>query len=232
MHRRLPIVASVSWLALSACASAPSAGHGPGPAPAPPVAPQILVRTAPIPPPTTLAALIEVYRTYEPALEIARCQLPDVIRATDWVTLRGPDDGLQLQLPPGWRARPPGDSSFGQPETVLEDPVGSRVRASRVITASGRPNLAKLLANQHVVELPHSPPCQLGPGPAGSVWTLYLPDPDATSGILARYVAYGDLITAAGRRYRVSVGASSADARDRLVRIVSAAAYQLPRERL
>jgi hypothetical protein len=80
------------------------------------------------------------------------------------------------------------------------------------------------LNTRELVELPHTGPCQVGEGPAGSIWTLYPPDPDAISGLAARYVALGDLITAGGGRYKVTVGAVTAEERDRLVRIVSAAA--------
>jgi hypothetical protein len=225
MHQRWPILASASWLVLSACASAPSAAPGAGPASVPPAAPRIRIRRAEIPPPTTIAALLEIYRGFphvEPLpTELARCQLPDVIPAADWITLAGPDEGLRMRLPPGWRARPPGDSAFGQPETVLEDQAGNRIRVHRVLTgAEGRESLN----TREFVELPHTGPCQVGDGPAGSIWTLYPPDPGVTSGIRARHIALGDLITTGGRRYKVSVSASTAEARDGLVRIVAEAA--------
>jgi hypothetical protein len=154
--------------------------------------------------------------------ELDHCQLPEVVPAADWISVAGPDEGLPLRLPPGWRARPPGDSAFGQPETVVEDPAGSRIRVHRVLTgAEGRESLNR----RGIVELPHTGPCQVGDGPAGSVWTLYPADPGATSGVRARHLALGDLITMGGRRYKISVGASTAEERDRLVRIVAAAAW-------
>jgi len=208
--------------------SAPSAGPGAGPAPPAPTAPPILIRRALTPSPTTLAALLALYRQApqrEPLpAELPQCRLPDVSPAGDWVTLEGPDDGFRLRLPPGWRTRPRSDSGFGGPETVLEDSAGSRIRVARTLGEQGRPFLAKLQTNRPSAELPHTGPCQVGPGPAGSFWTLYAPDSGATSGGLARHIALGDVITTAGRRYNVSVGASSAEERDRLVRIASEAA--------
>jgi hypothetical protein len=153
--------------------------------------------------------------------ELARCPLPDVVPAVDWITLEGPDAGLRLRLPPGWRVRLPADSVFGQPQTTLEDRAGGRIRMRRVLSgAEGRESLN----TSELIELPHTGPCQVGEGPAGSVWTLYPPDPGVTSGSRARHVALGDLITAGGGRYKVSVGAPTAEMRDRLVRIVSTAA--------
>lgn len=207
--------------------SAPSAGPGAEMAPPAPSAPPILIRRAPIPSPTTLAELLALYRQApqrEPLpAQLPQCRLPDVSPAADWVTLEGPDDGFRLRLPPGWRARPPGDSSFGLPARGLEDSAGSRIRVIRVVGGQGRPFLAKLGATGPAGELPHTGPCQVGPGPSGSVWTLYAPDSGATAGPLARYNAFGDVITSAGKRYNISVGTSSAEERDRLVRIVSEA---------
>lgn len=208
--------------------SVPSAGPGAEMVPPAPSAPPILIRRAPIPSPTTLAELLALYRQApqrEPLpAQLPQCRLPDVSPAGDWVTLEGPDNGFGLRLPPGWRARPPGDSGFGLPATVLEDSAGSRIRVALVVGGRGRPFLAKLGATGPAGELPHMGPCQVGLGPSGSFWTLYAPDSGAASGPLARYNAFGDVITSAGKRYNVSVGASTAEERDRLVRIVSGAA--------
>jgi hypothetical protein len=208
--------------------SAPSAGHGAGIAPPAPTVPPVLIRRDLTGTPTTLAALLALYRNApqrEPLpAELPQCQLPDVTPTADWGILEGPDDGFRLRLPPGWRARPPGDAGFGEPETMLEDSAGSRIRVTRVLNAQGRSILAKAAPIGRPAELPHAGPCQVGAGPAGSFWTLYPPDPAATSGPLARFNAFGDVITTAGKRYKVSVGASTAQERDRLVRIVSEAA--------
>jgi len=224
MQWRLPTLTSASWLVLSSCAAAPSAAPRAGPASIPPAEPRIQVRRAEIPPPTTLAALLEIYRGMPDGEslppELARCQLPTVIPTRDWITLAAPDEGLQLRLPPGWRAQPPRTSVFGQPEAVLEDQAGGRIRARRVLTGGeGRESLN----TPDVVELPHTGPCQVGDGPAGAIWTLYPAEPGVTSGFRARHVALGDLITAGGRRYRASVSALTAEERDRLVRIVTEA---------
>lgn len=201
---------------------------GEEPASVPPIAPRILIRRVPAPPVITLAALLALYKQTperEPLpAELAQCQLPDVVPGADWATMEGPDQGFRLRLPPGWRARPPGDSILGEPETVLEDTAGGRIRVIRVLIASGRPVLATRAANGPPVERTHTGPCQVGTGPAGSVWTFYPPNPAVTSGTSPRYTAIGDVITAAGGRYRVTVGASSGEERDRLVRIASEAA--------
>jgi len=229
MRRGVPSFLSMSWLVFASCASAPRAAPRAGPASVPPAAPRIHVRRTQIPPPTTLAALLEIYRGLPDAErlppELARCQLPSVTPAPGWTTFAAPDDGLQLRLPPGWRARPRGTTALGDPETVLEDEVGGRIRAHRVLTGGeGRESLnAGDVATGHLVELPHTGPCQVGDGPAGSLWTLYPADPGVTSGFRARHVGLGDLITAGGRRYKVSVSASTAEERDRLVRIVAQA---------
>jgi hypothetical protein len=229
MRRVLLHLASASWLLLASCASAPRAAPRDRPAPVPPVAPRIQVRRAPIPPPTTLAALLAIYRGLPDAEqlppELARCQLPSVTPAPEWITLAAPDNGLQLRLPPGWRARPPGTTAFGDPEALLEDQAGGRIRAHRVLTGGeGRESLnARDVATGQLAELPHTGPCQVGDGPAGSLWTLYPAEPGITSGFRSRYFGLGDLVTAGGRRYKVSVSASTAEERDRLVRMVAEA---------
>lgn len=225
MHRGLQLAATAAWLSLSACASASSAGPGAGQASVPPAPPPILIRRSPIPPPTTLAALLEIYRGMPDGVslprELARCPLPGVVPGADWITLDGPDAGFRLRLPAGFRVRLPADTIFGQPQTTLEDGAGGRIRVRRILTgAEGR----ETLRTGESVELPHTGPCQMGEGPAGSIWTLYPPAPAATSGLAARHVGLGDLITAGGGRYKISVGAPTAEMRDRLVRIVSAAA--------
>ncbi len=226
IFRSASLVSAALWLAAAASASA----QQPRPAPQPAL-PEIRVQMAPIPAPTTVAALLEIYRASSDGSALPRvlprCQLPDVIPAEDWITLAGPDAGLSVRLPVGWRARAPGDSAFGEPETVLEDAAGGRIRMRRVRTGSeGRESLntSAPQSPRGIAELPHSGPCQVGDGPAGSIWTLYPADPGATTGFRSRHIALGDLITAGGLRYKVNVSAGAAEALDRLVRLVADAA--------
>lgn len=155
---------------------------------------------------------------------IRRRRLPDVAPAADWVDFAVPDGGLRIRLPPALRGGPPDSTVFGEPETVLVDSASSRIRISRVVNASGRESRNSGQAFGLPTELPHTGPCRVGAGPEGSIWTFYGPVPDVTAGSPPRYVAHGDLITATGRRYRVTVGARAADVRDRLVHIVADAA--------
>jgi hypothetical protein len=202
-----------------------TAGSGAGAPPAaPPMRPRILMRRAAIPTPTTLDSLMALFRRFEPTLEFPECRLPDVAPAADWVDLAGPDEMLRIRLPPGWRAGPPDSTFFGEPETVLEDSTSSRIRISRVISVGGRHSLNRGQVYGRPTELPHTEPCRVGAGADGSIWTLYAPDSGVTSGPLARYNALGDLLAASGRRYSVTVGARTAEARDRAVRIVADAA--------
>ncbi len=193
-----------------------------------PARPPLLIRRAPAPTQTTIPDLIAMYRTPEPSLEIPDCTLPDAAAAApaaDWATLQGPDDGFIVRLPRDWRVRAPRDSSLGRPETVLEDSAGTRIRVQRVVTASGRSSLNRFgPGDRRPVELPHTGPCREGSGPAGSLWTFYAPDSTLAGPQGIRYTALGDVITAAGRRYFVTIGASSAGARDRMVRIIAGVA--------
>jgi hypothetical protein len=109
----------------------------------------------------------------------------------------------------------------GDPEAVLRDSVSNRILITRNTRASGLPHLMKSQSYGRPIELPTTGRCRLGVGTAGSVWTLYAPDPEATSGPFSTYNAMGDLITAAGNRYDVSVRAASAEVRDRIVRILA-----------
>jgi hypothetical protein len=102
--------------------------------------------------------------------------------------------------------------------------MSGRILITRVTTVSGLPHLMKQQRFGMPTELAHTGRCRLGGGTAGSVWTLYAPDPEASSGPLSAYSAMGVLITAAGRRYNVSVRAPSAEARDSIVRMVADAA--------
>jgi hypothetical protein len=165
--------------------------------------------------------MIATFRESEPSLSLASCVLPEVAPAADWPLLATPDSGFRVRLPPGWQMRM-GDSSFGEPRTVLENDAGSRIRVARSLHASGRETLNMASSFGRPVELSHTGPCQMGTGPSGSVWTFYAPDSAAAP--LPRYMALGALITAGGRAYRITVGAATAQERDRLVRIAADAA--------
>jgi len=202
-------------------AAASSAGAPPA---APPAPPRILMRRGAVQPPGTLDSLMALFRHFEPTLEFPECQLPDVAPEADWIGFAGPDGELRIRLPPAWRAGPPDSTFFGDPETVLEDSASSRIRISRLVNRSGRITLNAPQAFGRPTEFPHTGPCRMGAGPAGSIWTFYGPVPSGPSGSPPRYVAQGTLITAAGREYGISVGARSAEVRDRVVRMVAAAA--------
>ena len=180
-----------------------------------------LMQPATIPAPTTLDSLIALFRHYEPTLEFPACTLPEVSPGADWVTLLGPDDGVQVRLPQGWRAATTDTTPRGDAEAVLLDTLSDRIEIARVTRASGLQHLMKAQSYGMPTELPHTARCRLGGGTAGSVWTLYAPDPDASGGPSPAYGAMGSLITATGRRYEVSVRAASAEARDRFVRLVA-----------
>ncbi len=212
-------VVSALSLVLAACASTPSPGAG-------------SASTSPRPgPPTTLAALLAIYRDSTPLPPtLPRCRLPDVTLGTDSATAAGADGGLRLELPAGWHALRPRAPSAGLPETVLEDSAGSRISIRPVPYRTGRPFFAKRAADESVAELPHAEPCQVADGPAGSIWTLYPPDSGAAPRQLAAYNALGDLITPAGKRYGIRLTAPSAERLDRIVRIVTLA-RDLPPER-
>ena len=219
MREGLGSVVSAVSLVLAACASTPSAGSGPA-------------STSPLRgAPTTLAAVLAIYRDSTPLpRELPRCQLAEVTPGKDSVTTGGVNGGLLLQVPPGWRALSPRAPRFGPPETVLEDSAGSRISIRPAPYRTGRPFFAKQAAKGPAVELPHSGPCQVGAGPAGSIWTLYPPDPGAPPGRFAAYNATGDLITAAGKRYQILLTAPTAQELDRIVRLV-ALARDAPLER-
>lgn len=201
-------------------ATAP-AGAAAAPPAAPPMPPGFLMRRGTIPTPTTLDSLIALFRHFEPTLQFPDCSLPDVAPGADWVTLQGPDDGVQVRLPQGWRAAATDTTPLGDPEAVLRDSMSGRILITRVTRASGLPHAMKHQSYGMPTELAHTGRCRLGGGTAGSVWTLYAPDPEASGGPLSAYSAMGGLITAGGRRYDVSVRAPSAEARDRIVRMVA-----------
>lgn len=204
---------------------APAVAGGAGAPPAAPAThPRILMRRGAVTPPGTLDSLMALFRHFEPTLEFPECRLPDGAAAPDWVTLQGPDDGVQVRLPHGWRAGPPDSTIFGDLETVLEDSASGRIRISRVVNASGRVSLNAPQAFGRPIEFPHTGPCRMGAGREGSIWTMYGPVPSGPSGSPPRYVAEGTLITAAGRAYHITIGARTAEARDRIVRRVADAA--------
>lgn len=185
--------------------------------------PDVKIRRADIPVQTTLTALRALYAPDT----VISCRLPALERLAATVTLDSPDHGLRIPLPAGWHQRPPGDSSFGEPESVAEGPDAGRVRLTRITNGGSGP---AYLRSTSPGDLIAKPACAVQVGDAGAIWRLYDRAPGATAVSRLPYIGYGEVITVAGRRYRVAVSASTADGRDRLARRVSDAATKADAE--
>lgn len=188
--------------------------------------PGVLVRRADIPPPATLAAL----RAYYDTTAMRECDLPAAATNPDWGIIAVPNDGLELQLPPGWRVYATRDSTpLIDAEAELRGPNDDWIQLARRHTGAVR--------NQWMARNEEGDPaqgilCQVDAGSAGSIWILYAPDSIWTSPgspgevTVKRHVGLGDMITPAGIRYQGGVGATTAAERDRLVRILADAALR------
>jgi hypothetical protein len=189
--------------------------------------PRIQVRRADLPPVKTFVELKAKYDT----THARTCDFPEVAADPAWPTLGAVDGLAPVQLPLGWRLQPlPDTNTFGEVEWVLTGPREARIRLSHVTSGAIG---ARWSARNQRGDPAEGLQCLIEREPAGAIWTLYAPGavftmPDSTGRVPPRHSALGDLISAAGERFQVRLGAISGPDRDTLARLVSESILNTP----
>jgi hypothetical protein len=162
---------------------------------------QIIVRRVELPPPTTFAGLEEL-RGPTPS---GPCTFPPVSLSVDSLRPIALSDSATLRLPRGWQTRALHPSDDVHTITRLAAPGDSRVLIER--KHNGATSRQYLMYRSG--ERPEGTTCSLEHDQTGAIWSLYLPDPQDTTGLL-KYTALGSVITPAGFWYNVTLLTSSA----------------------
>ena len=151
---------------------------------------------------------------------IGQCRLPMIKRdAASIVTLNA--EGLALQLSSEWsQSYVPDSSLFQDPYSVLTDRNKNRIEVTRVRSGKRGPNF---MANPDGTPLP-TMTCEVANGDTGAIWRTYSVN-SPTRGI--RYSAYGEVLDANRKLFKVYVSASSEDERNILMKLVSDATTQV-----
>jgi hypothetical protein len=176
--------------------------------------PDVRVRRVEAPVQTTLSALGALYA---PDTVIA-CRLPAIAPGAAGARVSSPDEGVQVTLPGAWRTRPAKGPWPEEPEVVFDGPHGSRVAIMEVVNGASGP---LFLMRGTTIAATERPTCEERAGEAGAIWRFY--ERTAADGTVpsSQYLGFGEIITRAGKRYRVTVRAESAQQRDSIARRVS-----------
>jgi hypothetical protein len=175
---------------------------------------QIIVRRVELPPPTTFAGL-EQLRGPTPS---GPCTFPPVSLSVDSLSPITLGDGATLRLPTDWRTSALRPSDDEHATTRLAAPGHNRVLIER--KRNGATSRQYLMYRSG--ERPEGTTCSLKRGQTGAIWSLYLPDPQDTTGLL-KYTALGSVITPAGFWYNVTLWTSSAADQSRLASVLTEA---------
>ena len=155
--------------------------------------------------------------------QLTQCNIAEAPATVDWIYLTASDDGLRLKLPPDWKVTSrdtiPAPPPLGGVEIRMKDPAMRSIRVKRVANS--------LASRAYIKDLKPDRQCEISTSRHGSIWTLYsLPVTAGPAGSII-YIGFGDLLTAGGKRYHVTVSAGAEADRDRFARIVAdASAWQ------
>jgi hypothetical protein len=164
------------------------------------------------PAPTTFAGL-EQLRGPAPS---GPCTFPSLSLSVDSLRPVALADSASLLLPTGWQTRELNPNDDEHTRTRLAGPGDSRVLIERQHNgASSRPFLM-----YGIGERPEGMTCSLARGQMGAIWTLYLPNPQDTTGV-RRYTALGSIINPAGFWYSVTLWTSSAAYQSQLAAVLT-----------
>lgn len=159
---------------------------------------QVLIRRVVTPPPTTFAALTGL-QGFGPS-PACRWEIP-ALNASQLRPIALPDS-TSVRVSDGWqRLEPVTGEDPGA--TRLVAPDSSRVRILRERNGSTGKSYPMYRNNT----IPTGETCSIEQGQAGIVWTFYEPDPD--NSLPRPYFAYGEVMTPAGKWYRLMVSGVS-----------------------
>jgi len=162
-----------------------------------------------LPEPHTISAL----KTKDRSGVLPQCVVPDVAPSPEWRMLRG-TDVFSILMPRPW-TRVKLDTTttfFSFPTATFSDRRDNYLRVSRVATGD--------VGRSFIASSRQTGECEIIVGNAGSLWLFYTLPVDDND---ARYIGYGDAITASGRRYKLEVTTWTKGHRDSLVSIASKA---------
>ena len=162
--------------------------------PTPGLGQEIILRPVRVPPPTTFAALVALPGP-QPA---GPCDTALVMAGAPAVQLTL-SDSSSIALPIGWGPRPLFEDDDPATYTRFLGPGDTRARVLRKYHGASRTVLS--------YDPPFPAPgttCRLDRGAAGAVWTMYERNP-ARPPAEQRFLAFGDLVTASGSWYSVTV---------------------------
>ena len=138
---------------------------------------------------------------------------PDTVAVTS-ISL---PDTSHLLLVAGWQQQPLVEGDQGHTEARLAGPADARISISRM--RNGAQGRHFLIYRSGV--LPEGRACWVRGGSAGAIWASYEPDPGVPDDPRP-FLAFGELITPAGRWYRLTVSSRTAQDRDRAASTITA----------
>jgi hypothetical protein len=175
---------------------------------------RLLVMRGEGPPQRTLTALRTMYKE-----AIEPCRLPAVSAPAAGFALTSLDSGLRVMVPGTWPAVSAMDSMSEEPDAKWTDDRRRTIEIAREYNGLSGP---RYFVTSNPIRV--LPTCAVAEGDAGAIWRRYDPAPPDPSKTPLRYLGFGEVITRDSVRYRITVSAMTARARDSLASWVSLAA--------
>ena len=149
--------------------------------------------------------------------QLGQCGIAAAPASADWIYLDASDDGLKLKLPPDWKVTSrdtiAAPQPFGGVESRMKDSALRSIRVKRVANS--------LASRSYIKDVKPDRQCEMSTARHGSIWSLYSIATQSGPPGANIYIGFGDLLTAGGKRYHVSVSAGTEGDRDWLARIVA-----------